>query len=742
MWLALALLFSAVGTRPAFADYTAKTHPSTQYQTLEGWGTSLCWFANVLGGAPDSVRNHYADLIFDPTLGLGLNVARYNIGGGENPAYNFMQFRARVPGYEPSSGVYDWTQDANQRWFLQAAMARGADQLEAFSNSPPYWMTNSGSVTGSTNGTSDNLNPNDVGAFTDYLATVVKHFHDTWGVTFRDVEPLNEPIAPWWKFGGSQEGCHFERSTQDTTINSLGAALAQNGSLTAVTAPDESFIDDALWSFMSYDSTAISYLYKVNTHSYGGSRRTQLGAVTGSSGKATWLSEHGDGDGTGMTLSENILADFHSLHPNAWVYWQAVDDSSAGGWGMLASNLNAPTDYSYTVNEKYYVMANYSRFIRPGYRFLLIDDGQSLAAYNGATRTLVLVTTNNNNSDTTVTYDLTEFNAVAGPAVPYRTSPSENLAQLGSVPISKKRFSAVAKANSVTTYVISGVTYTPSVAAHINDNTQGSGLDQFDYSGAWLYYNKQPGAYKGDNHWSGTPGDAYTIQFSGTQILLYASVGTDHGIAAFSIDGGPENEVDLYAAKRADDVLIYASPTLPSGVHTLKARVTGRQNPAATWDLIPADRADVVTGQPVLGAGVYHLINRNSGELLDISGSSQAAGAEAIQWPDYGGASQQWKLVAVGNGYYNLVNVNSGLALDVPGSVTTAGTYLLQAKHSTSTSQQWQLVPVTGPYYKLVNRNSGLNADVSGASTADGTGVLQWYDNGGRNQNWIITRVR
>jgi len=737
----MALLIGVQGAKPAMADYTAKVHPSTQYQTLEGWGTSLCWFANVLGGAPDAVRSNYADLIFDPVKGLGLNVVRYNIGGGENPAYNFMQPRARIPGYEPTPGSYDWTQDANQRWFLQAALARGADQIEAFSNSPPYWMTNSGSVTGSVDGTSDNLNAGYYTAFTSYLATVVQHFHDAWGVTFRDAEPLNEPIAPWWKFGGRQEGCHFERSTQDTTLNNLGAALAQNGSLTAVTAPDESAIDDTLWSFLSYDSTALGYLTKANTHTYGGSRRTQLWAVTGSAGKSVWLSEHGDGDGSGLSLSEDILAAFHSLHPTAWVYWQAVDDSSAAGWGMLASNLNHPTDYSYTINEKYYVMENYSRFLRPGYRFLLIDDGQSLAAYNGATDTLVIVTTNDTAADTTVTYDLSEFHAVSSPATPYRTSSSENLAQLSSLPIASKKFSAVAKAYSVTTYVIPGITYTPKVAARINDNTQGGGADQFFYTGNWTYVSQQPGAYEGDDHWSGHPNDFYTVAFNGAKILLYASTGPDHGIAAFSIDGGPENEVDLYAPARADNVQIYASPTLPSGAHTLKVRVTGRQNPAATAGVVPADRADIVTGQSVLGAGLYEIVNRNSGELLDISQSSKSAGAAAIQWPDYGGGSQHWRLVSAGGGYYNLVNANSGLYLDVPGGSPTAGTFLAQAKRSGAASQQWQIVAIGGPYVKLVNRNSGLDADVSGASLSDGTGVLQWYDNGGHNQEWILTRV-
>jgi O-glycosyl hydrolase len=730
------------GISPATADYTATLHPSTQYQTLEGWGTSLCWFAHVVGAAPDSVRNNYADLIFDPNKGLGLNIVRYNIGGGENPLYNYMEFRAHIPGYEPTDGTFDWTADAEQRWFLSAAIARGADVLEAFSNSPPYWMTNSGSVTGSADGSSDNLNPAYAGSFATYLTTVVSHFQQTWGVTFRDVEPLNEPIASWWKFGGRQEGCHFERATQDATIKSVGQAVGKAGLLTYVTAPDESFIDDALTSLMSYDATALGYLQKVNSHSYGGSRRTQLGEVAMSDGKATWLSEHGDGDGTGLTMSEDILATMRQMHSTGWVYWQAVDDSSAGGWGMMASNLNTPTDYAYTINEKYYVMANYSRFIRPGSRFFLIDDSQSLAAYNPLTKTLVIVTTNNTGADSKVTYDLSEFDTASGSATPYRTSGQEKLAKLAAIPLASKKFTSVVKASSVTTFVIPGATYSPKVAVRINDDTVGTGANQFNYSGSWQYTSKQRGAYLGDNHWSGNPNDRYTISFTGTQIQLYTSTGPDHGIAAMSIDGGPENEVDLYSATRVDQIPVYASPTLPNGKHTLTVRVTGRRSSAAMAAYIPADRADVINSEPVLGTGIYEIVNRNSGELLDVSQSSKSAGAEVIQWPDYGSDSQHWKLVSVGGGYYNLINVNSGLYLDVTGSSKSQGTLLTQSARSKGKSQQWQPVYVSGSYYKLVNANSGLNVDVSGASVWDGTGVLQWPDNGGLNQSWIVTRVR
>ena len=65
-------------------------------QTLRGWGMSLAWEANVIYGGPfdaaqvpdPAEQGRYMDLLFgDPARGpgLGLNVARYNIGGSDNP---------------------------------------------------------------------------------------------------------------------------------------------------------------------------------------------------------------------------------------------------------------------------------------------------------------------------------------------------------------------------------------------------------------------------------------------------------------------------------------------------------------------------------------------------------------------------------------------------------------------------------------------------------------------------------
>ena len=145
-----------------------------------------------------------------------------------------MRTYGDIPGYKPTeAGAYDWTADPYQRAIAARIAASGRPILwEAFSNSPPWSMTISGCTAGSAGG-EDNLKPASFGAFADYLTEVVKRFRDSWGITFRTLEPFNEPSARWWISGKNQEGCGF-LNNQPRMVKLLGQSLAAKG-LTATT---------------------------------------------------------------------------------------------------------------------------------------------------------------------------------------------------------------------------------------------------------------------------------------------------------------------------------------------------------------------------------------------------------------------------------------------------------------------------------------------------------------------------
>nr|WP_294941758.1 RICIN domain-containing protein [uncultured Mucilaginibacter sp.] len=134
----------------------------------------------------------------------------------------------------------------------------------------------------------------------------------------------------------------------------------------------------------------------------------------------------------------------------------------------------------------------------------------------------------------------------------------------------------------------------------------------------------------------------------------------------------------------------------------------------------------------------YRFLNQNSGQALDVNGSSTVDGAGIIQWPQNGGNNQQWIITDNGGGYYKITNRNSGKALDVDMSSTTAGAGIIQLPWNGGNNQQWQLTPASPGIYKAINRNSGFALDVNGASTTNGAGIIQWNTNAGTNQQWQI----
>src|SRR2546430_1061044 len=82
--------------------------------------------APEVGAWSAAARNALVDAVVDPVQGLGYNIFRYNIGGGENPAHEHMARFREMPGFEPTMGTWTWDADANQTAILQRIMERGS----------------------------------------------------------------------------------------------------------------------------------------------------------------------------------------------------------------------------------------------------------------------------------------------------------------------------------------------------------------------------------------------------------------------------------------------------------------------------------------------------------------------------------------------------------------------------------------------------------------------------------------
>lgn len=189
--------------KPMAASYLVC--PATRLQRNEGWGVSLCWWANMCGKWSDKNIDKIIDWLVSPT-GLNYNIFRYNIGGGDDPENRNCTLhhmgkgkglRAEMEGFKDSTeDIYHWDRDAAQRKIMLKIKEKRPDAIfEAFSNSAPYYMTYSGCVAGAANGGDDNLRPEYYEEFAHYLVDVCKHYKDEYGIEFKRSLSTN-PIPP------------------------------------------------------------------------------------------------------------------------------------------------------------------------------------------------------------------------------------------------------------------------------------------------------------------------------------------------------------------------------------------------------------------------------------------------------------------------------------------------------------------------------------------------------------------
>jgi O-glycosyl hydrolase len=408
----------------ASAETTVRVDPQSVFQTFEGWGTSLCWWANMAGSFSAPTRQRIAQDLF--TLndnGLGLTIVRFNAGGGENPALpNSMEVRARMEGYWPAPDAsYNWDADQTQRTILADAIgaARGAGlrlKFEVFANSPPWWMTISGSATGNTGPDgkpAENLRPDQFENFASYLIQVTEFLETSYRIKVDSISPFNEPTSAWWTYGGRQEGCFFTHASMARLVSIFQSKLGD--ARPRLAAPEDWSFPQSIVSWDSWATDTQAAIGRINTHAYSGNGRSTLRARAEQSRKKIRVSEYGDGDGSGRTLAATVLEDLKYLEASSWVNWQAV---SPDHWGMLANDY---VSEAYNREVKFYVMAQFSRFLRPGYRIIGADDPRCLAAFDSRTGTLALVFTNVSAVQEAVHFDLSRFNLPAKTGEWYQT---------------------------------------------------------------------------------------------------------------------------------------------------------------------------------------------------------------------------------------------------------------------------------------------------------------------------------
>ncbi|GAA3902070.1 hypothetical protein GCM10023084_63210 [Streptomyces lacrimifluminis] len=246
-----------------------------------------------------------------------------------------------------------------------------------------------------------------------------------------------------------------------------------------------------------------------------------------------------------------------------------------------------------------------------------------------------------------------------------------------------------------------------------------------DLGGVWSNVSTLEYLPKQWNRNDSTDGDitSYTISTS-TDGTTFTQVATGSWAA------DRVTKVAEWSARNVAFVRVQSTAGTGGYVNVGAVRVGGRAaKPALVSRVLPGDGT------------VYRLVNRNSGQVADVSGNGTDNGTGILQWPWLNQANQKWTFVSTGDGYYKIKSVSSGKLMEVAGLSRVDGGKVGIWSDDSVFQQHWAVTPTGDGHYYLTNRLSGLSLSVDGASTTNGAGIEQETYNRAARQQWRIIAV-
>lgn len=353
-------------------------------QEITGWGTSAAWWAQIAGDSENA--EELAKLLYSEE-GLGLNIYRYNVGGGEKDNPN-----TRLPGnewratesflvYNETTGEYeyDWTKDAAAQKMLELSLSHGCiDTVVLFANSPHYSMTESGSAAGSYEENTCNLKEGCADDFAKYMCDVAEYFISK-GVPVKYISPINEPQWTWGGGWVGQEGCHYELEDIIEVGEAFAAEIkARNLDVKLSLAESGCVSDDTMnyidaisqneaimevlgtYAYHSYWTDDIAYKY-----AFGQYMEKNYGDIELEMSEWCELpNEHKiDEIEAAVLMAREISEDISLTGVNSWTSWVAVNDGMYNADSMIGANDDCS---EYAIGKRYYAMAHFTKFVPVG----------------------------------------------------------------------------------------------------------------------------------------------------------------------------------------------------------------------------------------------------------------------------------------------------------------------------------------------------------------------------------------
>ncbi|KQZ09533.1 hypothetical protein ASD23_15045 [Agromyces sp. Root1464] len=231
----------------------------------------------------------------------------------------------------------------------------------------------------------------------------------------------------------------------------------------------------------------------------------------------------------------------------------------------------------------------------------------------------------------------------------------------------------------------------------IVDDATSSGTNRFEFGAGWnAGTGLDPAKWNaGTEHWArAADRSAFTFSFTGEQARLFGIKDVPHGKYAISVDDGAEVVVDAYSPTRTFKQLLFDTGALPAGNHTVKLRLTGEKNAAASRADGQIDFAEVIAQRvPVTGVEMDETpIELVESATRQLEASVVPAGATdaSLRWSSSAesvatvSATGYVTAVAAGTATITATSVDGGFTASREVTVTAAPTTLSGAVGETN----------------------------------------------------------
>ena len=415
------------------------------YQVIDNFSASDAWRCDFIGKYwPKEKKEQIADLLFKREfdekgnpVGMALTNWRVNIGAG---SYENRETKGvdnswnRTECFLSANGTWDFTKQAGQRWFMEAARRRGMNNFLFFTNSAPYFMTRSG-ATVAADSKCVNLREDKFDDFARFLVTCAKHFRKKgFGVNY--ISPLNEPNGEWHS-NSFQEGTFATKADIFRMVKELDKAIEDEKLNTKIIIPEigemkylfeidknERVPDDIIHSMFyengKYSVLGMKNLYNcVAAHDYWTAypaellvdMRNRVHDAISQNGHDTkfWASEYcilekneeitmpsspTKSINLGLYTARIIHNDLVLANASAWQWWTAVSLGEDVPIQLLPMKDSKQETVKYdgiiSPTKMFWTTANYSFFVRPGMKRIDVKPvGQKLSDVEAATSMMV-----------------------------------------------------------------------------------------------------------------------------------------------------------------------------------------------------------------------------------------------------------------------------------------------------------------------------------------------------------------